>query len=34
VRVEDMVGAEEANNVVRTALRLYQEQENKLRGWG
>ena len=34
VRVDDMVGADEANAVVRTALRLYQEQENKLRGWG
>ena len=34
VRVEEMLGADHANAVIRTALRLYQERENKLRGWG
>ena len=34
VVIDDMVGADQANSVVRAALRLYQEQENKLRGWG
>ncbi len=34
VVVEGMLGAKAANEVVRTALRLYQEQENRLRGWG
>ncbi len=34
VKVDDMLGAEEAVKVVRTAIRLYQAQENKLRGWG
>ena len=34
VRVDGMLGAAQANEVIRTALRLYQEQENRLRGWG
>ncbi len=34
VKVDDMIGAEEAVKVVRAAIRLYQAQENKLRGWG
>ena len=34
VEVEDMLGSQAANKVVRDALRLYQAQENRLRGWG
>lgn len=34
VRVEEMLGAEDAIVVVREAIRLYQAQENRLRGWG
>jgi hypothetical protein len=29
-----MQGAAEAVGVIRTSIRLYQEQENRLRGWG
>ena len=34
VKVDEMQGAAEANKVIRTSIRLYQEQENRLRGWG
>ncbi len=34
VKVDAMQNAVDAIEVVRAAIRLYQEQENKLRGWG
>lgn len=34
VTVDAMQGAKEAVEVIRTSIRLYQEQENRLRGWG
>ncbi len=34
VTVARMEGAKEANQVIRDALRLYQREENRLRGWG
>jgi len=34
VRIDGLGGAAEAAQVVRTALRLYQQRENQLRGWG
>lgn len=34
VTVDAMQGAAEAVGVIRTSIRLYQEQENRLRGWG
>ena len=34
VTVEEMEGAKAAVEVVRDALRLYQKEENRLRGWG
>lgn len=34
VKVDTMQGAAEALQVIRAAIRLYQEQENRLRGWG
>jgi inorganic pyrophosphatase len=34
VKVDAMQGAAEALEVIRTSIRLYQEQENRLRGWG
>lgn len=34
VQVDEMEGATAALGVIRTAIRLYQEQENRLRGWG
>lgn len=34
VKVDEMQGAVDANRVIRSAIRLYQEQENRLRGWG
>ncbi|UJR81874.1 inorganic diphosphatase [Sandaracinus amylolyticus] len=34
VQVDDMLGAEHAHRVIREAIRLYQAQENRLRGWG
>lgn len=33
VKVDEMKGAKEATEVIRAAIRLYQEQENQLRGW-
>lgn len=33
VTVEEMAGAAEAVQVVREALELYQQEENRLRGW-
>ena len=33
VKVDEMTGAAEAHAVIRAALRLYQEEENRLRGW-
>ena len=33
VKVEQMGGVELARKVVREALELYQNEENKLRGW-
>jgi len=34
VTVDAMQGQKEAIDVIRTSIRLYQEQENRLRGWG
>jgi inorganic pyrophosphatase len=34
VRIDGLAGATDAAQVVRTALRLYQQRENQLRGWG
>jgi inorganic pyrophosphatase len=34
VKVDEMLGAEQAVLVVRAAIHLYQAQENRLRGWG
>ena len=34
VTVEEMEGARAAVEVIRDALRLYQKEENRLRGWG
>jgi inorganic pyrophosphatase len=34
VKVDEMLGASEAVKVVRDSIRLYQAQENRLRGWG
>lgn len=34
VHIDSLAGAKEAVEVVRTAIRLYQQKENQLRGWG
>jgi inorganic pyrophosphatase len=34
VTIDSLAGAAEAVEVVRTALRFYQQRENQLRGWG
>jgi inorganic pyrophosphatase len=34
VKVEEMGGAADAVRVVRAAIELYQNEENRLRGWG